>query len=515
MAIRLTLGMKIAGGFALVMLGALSLGCTGVLAIVRIQHTQLVNNQIIEVRRTMYDARLAATRYMIKFDAKEADTSRAELAKVRAQCGDVLPELTADEAAMVTRLVALVDDYEQHLTGIVELVENARKSQGGDTSNIPGLGEQFAEWRAAGVSVVAQMGEATRPVYERMVQVGRLAMTTMIALVVGVMLFGLVLSWLITRAITTPVRAVRVALGSLAAGDLTRKTSVTNTDEVGAMATDLNRTIDSLHGIVGEITSGSHGIASSAEELHAISTELTGNAATVSRESESVAASATEVSQNISTFASGVEEMNASVVEISKNATQAATVAKQGVEASTLARKAMLSMGKSSAEIGEIVKLITSIAEQTNLLALNATIEAARAGDAGRGFAVVAGEVKELARKTAEATSDIRHRVEGIQSATSDADAAINQLSELSDQISALQQSIASAVEEQSATTRELAGNIAQVAQGGAEIAKNIVTVSEASKAARAGADETQTAAHELARLAQKLKDLVGRFKVA
>ena len=82
-------------------------------------------------------------------------------------------------------------------------------------------------------------------------------------------------------------------------------------------------------------------------------------------------------------------------------------------------------LGSSSVEIGNVVKVITSIAQQTNLLALNATIEAARAGEAGKGFAVVAGEVKELARETAQATEDIARRVASIQTDTVAAVAAV------------------------------------------------------------------------------------------
>ena len=86
-------------------------------------------------------------------------------------------------------------------------------------------------------------------------------------------------------------------------------------------------------------------------------------------------------------------------------------------------------LGESSAEIGNVVKVITSIAEQTNLLALNATIEAARAGEAGKGFAVVANEVKELAQETAKATEDIAKRVLAIQGDTTAAVAAIEEIS--------------------------------------------------------------------------------------
>src|SRR6185295_16570843 len=102
----------------------------------------------------------------------------------------------------------------------------------------------------------------------------------------------------------------------------------------------------------------------------------------------------------------------------------AASVAAKGVAVAGMTNQTVTKLGESSAEIGQIMKVITSIAEQTNMLALNATIEAARAGEAGRGFAVVANEVKELAKETARATEDISRKIAAIRVDATDATTA-------------------------------------------------------------------------------------------
>ena len=120
--------------------------------------------------------------------------------------------------------------------------------------------------------------------------------------------------------------------------------------------------------------------------------------------------------------------MTASIQEIARNSHEAASIATAAVEVADTANTTVARLGDSSAEIGNVIKLITSIAEQTNLLALNATIEAARAGEAGKGFAVVATEVKELAKETAKATEDISSRIDAIQS---DVRAAVDAIAEI------------------------------------------------------------------------------------
>jgi methyl-accepting chemotaxis protein len=169
-------------------------------------------------------------------------------------------------------------------------------------------------------------------------------------------------------------------------------------------------------------------------------------------------------------------------------------------------------LGRSSAEIGQVIKVITAIAQQTNLLALNATIEAARAGEAGRGFAVVANEVKELAKETAKATEDIGRKIEMIQSDSKGAINAIAEIGGIIHQINDISNTIASAVEEQTATTNEISQNLIEAARGSTEIAQNITAVAGAARNTSEGAGNSQRTGEEVSRTAVELQRLIAKF---
>jgi methyl-accepting chemotaxis protein len=186
--------------------------------------------------------------------------------------------------------------------------------------------------------------------------------------------------------------------------------------------------------------------------------------------SSAVAVSAGEVSAKVATVATGTDEMALSIREISVNASEAAGVAADAMSVAAETTQTITRLGEPSAEIGNVIKVITGIAAQTNLLARNATIEAARAGEAGKGFAVVASEVKDFAQETAKATEDIGRRVAAIQSDTAVAVEAISRISSVIERVHGFQTTIASAVEEQNATTNEMGRNVAQAAASSAEI---------------------------------------------
>jgi methyl-accepting chemotaxis protein len=342
------------------------------------------------------------------------------------------------------------------------------------------------------------------------------ARTELLAGIVSLLGLGLLIGLAVpmARSILRPVHRIGDVVVALTHGDLTRRTGITSRDELGLIASGLDRALDELRRSMSTIGANAEALAGASTELSVVAGQIAEAAADTDARASSASAQSEEISRNVQTVAAGSEEMGLSIREISSNTSEAAQIAGVAVNEAARATETIRQLGESSAEIGNVIKLITSIAEQTNLLALNATIEAARAGDAGKGFAVVASEVKDLAQETARATEDIGARVNAIQQDTGGAVEVIGRISEVIAKINDYQTTIASAVEQQTATTAEMSRSIGEVASGSSRIAANIADVSTASASSVEGVNQTRQASAEVARTAEELRGLVGAFKI-
>jgi methyl-accepting chemotaxis protein len=340
--------------------------------------------------------------------------------------------------------------------------------------------------------------------------------TRMLLILLSIVAFGgvFIAARLVVRGIVSPLEQAVAGLGRLADADLTGHVEVNGEDEVARLASSFNDAVDDLSGLVVSLRESATTLASSSEELSATSTQMGASAEETSVQANAVSAAAEQVSANVNTVAASTEEMSASIREIAANANEAAGVASSAVGTAENATTTVSKLGTSSAEIGQVIRVITEIAEQTNLLALNATIEAARAGEAGKGFAVVANEVKELAKETSAATEDIGQRIVAIQGDAQAAVIAIEEISDVIGRISDIQNTIASAVEEQTATTNEITRHVTEAATGANEIAASITGVAQAAHDTSSGAASTQVSARDLAQLADELNRSVMRFVV-
>ncbi|HZZ77340.1 MAG TPA: methyl-accepting chemotaxis protein [Gemmataceae bacterium] len=337
--------------------------------------------------------------------------------------------------------------------------------------------------------------------------------TTMIVLVLVGVILGQMVGVTIARMTAGPLKDTVRILEAVAAGDLTRRVTVDRADEIGQMYGALNLALERMGNAVQSIGHNSAVLGNSSTKLSEVSQLMAANAEQTASRANVASAAAEEVSNNVTTVSTGTEQMGVSIKEIAKNAHEAARVATSAVRVAERTNTTVAKLGESSAEIGNVIKVITTIAQQTNLLALNATIEAARAGEAGKGFAVVANEVKELAKQTAHATEDISRKIEAIQEDTKGAVDAIGQISKIINQINDIQNTIASAVEQQTATTGEISRNVAEAAQGSNEIAHNINSVAQAARSTTEGASNTKSSAEELSKIAADLQKLVSQFK--
>ncbi|MEV6601486.1 methyl-accepting chemotaxis protein [Actinoplanes sp. NPDC051346] len=452
----------------------------------------------------------------IKPDAYNRDgllTSKAAVYKLLPEVGRAL--MTPTEQAEFDKQRGLWDTYFKHDDEMVALIAKdtpASMKAAYEVLNTPLDTAWSALDESTGV-LIESVAKRVKALTAEVERVGRLVI--IIVLVAGALavVAALLLSRLVTRSVVRPLRRSIRVLGKVGAGDLTVTTGLTSRDETGQLGQAVDAMTADLRGTVRTLAENAVTMAEASEQLSATSGRLATGATATAAEAARASSAVEQVSDHVGGVAGGAVEMDAAIAEIARSASAAAEVGVEAVKAVEASSATVAELGVSSAEIGDVVKVITAIAEQTNLLALNATIEAARAGELGKGFAVVAGEVKDLAQETARATQDIIARVQAIQGTSGAAVQAISRIREVVNEIDSYQQTISAAVEEQSATSREMSRGVTETVNGATEIAAAVRGVADAAQTTDAGVDQARAAASELAAMSGGLRDLVGRFR--
>ncbi|MEK1842460.1 MAG: methyl-accepting chemotaxis protein [Pseudomonas sp.] len=338
----------------------------------------------------------------------------------------------------------------------------------------------------------------------------------------------LLFAWLLTNSITKPIANALSAAEAIAEGNLTRPITVDGEDEAGRLLAAMAKMQEKLRDTLQRISGSATQLASAAEELNSVTDE---SARGLTQQNNEIEQAATAVNE----MTSAVEEVARNAVstsEASKNATTSAGDGRDLVQETVSAIERMSAdvqstatligdLANESRDIGKVLDVIRGLADQTNLLALNAAIEAARAGEAGRGFAVVADEVRALAHRTQQSTSEIERMIGSIQSGTEHAVDSMRNSTERAESTLNIARgagmsldTINSAIVEINERNLVIASAAEEQAQVAREVDRNLVNIRDLSVQSATGANQTSAASNELSRLALDLNNMVGRFSL-
>lgn len=326
-----------------------------------------------------------------------------------------------------------------------------------------------------------------------------------------------------------PLKDLAAKAELIASGDLTVDVTASSSDEVGQLAAAFARMVEKLRDTIGRLVEASAAVASASAEISASTEEMAAGAREQTQQVSAVAASVVHLSKttadnsrsSIST-ADTARSARASAEEGGRVVEHSVESMRRIAQVVQVSAETVRTLGRSSAQIGQIVSVIDDIADQTNLLALNAAIEAARAGEQGRGFAVVADEVRKLAERTTTATKEIADMIKKIQQDTQDAVRSMEQGTTEVDEGIKLADAAGNSLRGIVTMSQTVTDMVAQIATASElqataseQISKSVDGISSVARETATGIQQIARTAEDLNRLTENLQDLIGQFRLA
>ncbi len=386
--------------------------------------------------------------YLISGDERFLDPYYSGKSDVRTSLEEVESRLNGHPimAQLIEEAKPKIDAIEKYFDSQISLV---KKGKLGEARLKAGDGKSlFDDFRETHEKIKNDIDKLTNDTWNELIVVQNKTHLLIGVISLLAVLCTIIITFLLNRSISTPVKKVTETLGRISTGDLTADTlEIKNKDEIGVLVASLNKMVTSIRHIIVKVNDVSTQVAASSEELTASAEQCTRANEHIAEAIEKSASGAEEQLGSIQHTSSTIKEMSSNIYQIAESSKEMYALSDKAFSASehgiitvndvvdqmnditstvSDSEKVIRKLGEHSKEIGNIVAIITSITEQTNLLALNAAIEAARAGEQGLGFAVVADEIRKLAEQSKTSAGQITQFVKEIQSETENAVISIN-----------------------------------------------------------------------------------------